>query len=130
MRDDEQDLVGVYDSVCNRIKEIEETQETKIQEQLKSQPVEILNKEVNKMTLEKLQELVNNEEIIYVVQDNKIWRIHTQKDYEATTCGLDNGQRLVPFEPENAYETALEAVLAYVKKRNTDIDIKSEIWKK
>ena len=76
------------------------------------------------MTLEKLQELVNNEEIIYVVQDSKIWRIHTQKDYEATTHGLDNGQRLVPFEPTNAYETAVVAVLAYAKKHNTDIDLK------
>ena len=76
------------------------------------------------MTLEKLQELVNNEEIIYVVQDNKIWRIHTQKDYEAITCGLDNGQRLVPFDPINAYETGSAVLLAYVKKHNTDIDLR------
>ena len=75
------------------------------------------------MTLEKLQELVNNEEIIYVVQDNKIWRIHTQKDYKATTHGLDNGQRLVPFDLENVYETAFSAILAYAKKHNTDTDL-------
>ena len=78
------------------------------------------------MTLEKLQELVNNEEIIYVVQDNKIWRIHTQKDYEVTTHGLDNGQRLVPFDLENVYETGSAALLAYVKKHNTDIDLGKE----
>lgn len=76
------------------------------------------------MTLEKLQELVNNEEIIYVVQDNKIWRIHTQKDYKATTHGLDNGQRLVPFDLENVYETAFLAILAYAKKHNTDTDLR------
>lgn len=74
------------------------------------------------MTVKSLQKLVDKEKTIWVITEGKLFEVHTQKDYKATTIGLDNGEILIPFSLKKVYKSALEAITAFVSE-NTIITI-------